>query len=169
MSLNFNFKRPPSLPDGTHQARISKIADVQRKAYQSEELEDQIEFNYRVDTESDEPMIYRRYYRPSLSDKSRLIKDLKIILGAKAVDQAKGSDSAMSSLILGCLNMDCLIVTETNEKGYSNITAVMPVPKSAFQKDKPKSGKTIAVDPLSLEPESMKKARDEADDDDIPF
>ena len=169
MSLNFNFKRPPSLPDGTHQARISRIAEVQRKAFQSEELEDQMEFNFRVDTESDEPMVYRRYYRPSLSDKSRLIKDLKILLGAKAVDGAKASDAAMSELITSCLNMDCLIVTETNEKGYSNITAVMPVPKSAFQKEKPKSGKTVAVDPLSLEPESMKKAREEADDDDIPF
>jgi hypothetical protein len=165
MTLTFNFNRPPSLPDGTHQARITKIQEVQRKAWESEELETQMQWDFAVDTETDEPMVYRRYYRPSLSDKSKLIKELKVLLGAKAVDQAKASDAAMSELIASCLNSTCLIVTETNEKGYSNITAVMPVPKSAFAKEKPKAGKAVAVDPLSLEPESMRTAKQEDPDD----
>lgn len=164
MTLTFNFKRPPALPDGTHEAKIAKIAEVQRKAFQSEELETQIEFTFRVAVDGDpEPIDYKRHYRPSISDRSALVRDLKILRGAKPVDSAKASDEAMSELITSCLNMRCLIVTQTNDKGYSNISAVMPAPKasSAFDKPKPKP-----VAPLALEPESMSKARDE---DDIDF
>jgi hypothetical protein len=163
MTLTFAFKRQAMIADGVYEATLRRINETKRKMFESEEMEDVLEFSYAVHVDDSDPIEIKRNVRPILNPKSKLVADLKAMVGNPAVEAARGSDEKLTELLMSLVGKSFQVQVEANDKGYSNIKAVMAKPKSAFDKPAPKPAK-----PLQLEPESMKKAQVE-DDDDINF
>ena len=124
------------IDNGMHEASLKEILDATRKKYQSEETEPVFKFVWIVSDNKGEEIELVRTVTKKISwekQKSNLYKDLKALL-PKAVQEEFESAGLVADMIIKLREgaktgkVKAYLQLEKNDKGFTNITAVMPIP-----------------------------------------
>lgn len=162
----FNFKRGGSvrgIDPGIYEATLTKVYEDKRNVYQSEEIEDVLNFLYEMETDAGTVTLSRKV-RPFATPRSNLTSDLRAMAGSAKVDAVIGNDAALYELIQSLVGNKFLIQTDLTETGNVKIVKVMALPKGKVAVSASAQKKEDNV------PDSWSKpSKKIVDDSDIPF
>lgn len=157
------FQRPANLEPAIYEGTLTGISDEQRKKFESEEMETVMTFAFRVDHDG-KSFTLKRSVRPIISSKSNLMKDLRAMMGAKALDAVIGNDGLLWAAVQNMVGRVFLIQTDVTESGNTKVVSVMAKPggTAPAQQSLPTSAPVM---PLTAAP----KYTEDPDEDAIPF
>lgn len=143
------------IDNGMHTGTLKEILDATRKKYQSEDIEPVFKFVYTVLDNNNEEIELVRSVTKKVSwekQKSNLYKDLKALFPSAKQEEFE-SAALVADMIKRLQNgaktasVKCYLQLEKNEKGFTNITSVMPLPA---EKKKSRKQMTIDEDEINL-------------------